>query len=146
MKYCTLLFLVLLCGYCSAINGKILASYNNKKAYFHSTITIQTLYNPKSQYRVRIIYNIESLVFVMQQDTGNFPLDLEEIVNILQILARDLPHLFQLYGLYSNLTWEEWFKRYWWAIPLMTTAILIKIIINHQAHVNNDYYISRIVN
>lgn len=56
-------------------------------------------------------------------------LPLEEILQAIDILSKELPSLLDKYELKSDMSWKEWFKKYWWAPPLVTIAIGCKILI-----------------
>jgi hypothetical protein len=56
-------------------------------------------------------------------------LPLEEILNAIDLLAHELPLISQKYELETDMTWKQWFKKYWWAPPLILGTIGLKFLL-----------------
>lgn len=78
--------------------------------------------------------DIVSHIVSVYQKIDSLPL--EEILNAIDILADEMPHLLEKYELTSSMTWGAWFHKYWWAPPLILGTIMFKIWIQSrlQAH------------
>ena len=59
---------------------------------------------------------------------------LEEILDAINLIAEELPTLLQNYEFNSKLTWRQWFKKYWWAPPVIVATIVVKVIILHATY------------
>lgn len=58
-------------------------------------------------------------------------LPLEEILNAIETLAEEVPYLCEKYELYTEITWEDWFRKYWWAPPLIFGTIFLRLWVQH---------------
>ena len=59
---------------------------------------------------------------------------LEEILDALNLIADEFPSMLQQYELNSKLSWKQWFKKYWWAPPLIVATLALKIAIQHALY------------
>lgn len=55
-------------------------------------------------------------------------LPIEEIISVIDVLMNDLPVLMQQCDLQSSLSWNEWFKKYWWAPTLLSMNVFMRVI------------------
>lgn len=55
-------------------------------------------------------------------------LPLNEILDAIDVLARELPLLIQHAELSAVVTWKQWFKKYWWIPPFMIAALGFKFL------------------
>ncbi|MCG6534614.1 MAG: hypothetical protein L7F78_07995, partial [Syntrophales bacterium LBB04] len=46
-------------------------------------------------------------------------LPLNEILDVIDIITHDLPPLLEKYEFDSDLSWNMWLRKYWWAPPLL---------------------------
>lgn len=60
-------------------------------------------------------------------------LPLEEILNATDLLIEQMPGIIEDYELNSDLTWKAWFKKYWWAPPLVIISLIVRIMLNQKA-------------
>ena len=54
-------------------------------------------------------------------------LPLEQILDTIDLLSEELPHLLEEYDIKSDMDWKEWLKEHWWVPPLVLTTIGIKV-------------------
>lgn len=59
-------------------------------------------------------------------------LPLQEILEAIDIITHDLPPLLEKYEFDSDISWSAWFRKYWWAPPLIISTIGIHILINWE--------------
>jgi hypothetical protein len=52
--------------------------------------------------------------------------ELEEILNALDLIIDELPVFIEQYELISNLSWEEWRKKYWLLAPIGAAVLMFK--------------------
>ncbi len=60
-------------------------------------------------------------------------LPLNEILDVIDIITHDLPPLLEKYEFDSDLTWQMWLRKYWWAPPLIVATIAIHILMNWES-------------
>lgn len=56
-------------------------------------------------------------------------LPLNEILDVIDIIAHDLPPLLEKYEFDSNITWRDWLRKYWWAPPLIVATLAVRILL-----------------
>ncbi|MEX0940662.1 MAG: hypothetical protein WDZ41_04850 [Candidatus Babeliales bacterium] len=61
-------------------------------------------------------------------------LPLEEILNTIDMLAHELPNIVEQYELNSDLSWKDWFRKYWWAPPVIAGILSLKILLIMQSY------------
>lgn len=61
-------------------------------------------------------------------------LSLEEVLDILDILVDELPEFLEKYEFGSDISWQEWLKKYWLIAPLALAAFLLRIYLTGQTH------------
>jgi hypothetical protein len=59
-------------------------------------------------------------------------LPLEEILSTIDLLVEQMPAILEKYELQSNLSWKQWFKKYWWAVPVISTVIGLRILVAYK--------------
>jgi hypothetical protein len=96
---------------------------------------------------LKIIFIIQkNIVFYTAKNKINFSLDyfimiyenidslpLEELLNAIDLLTHELPAISQKFELDSDMTWRQWFRKYWWAPPLVAGTIVLKFLIIYKA-------------
>ena len=87
-----------------------------------------------------IVYMIEDVIkrdFISHYDTmpsdikerlhrGLEDLPLEDVLDILDILVEEIPEFIEEYKLDSEMTWNDWLKKYWLVAPVAFAAICLK--------------------
>ncbi|MDE2589416.1 MAG: hypothetical protein KGL95_07100, partial [Patescibacteria group bacterium] len=66
-------------------------------------------------------------------------LPIAEVLNAIDMLVTELPPFFEKYELHSDITWKEWFKKYWWVPPVFGAWFTLKILLSLQ---RPHYYFS----
>jgi hypothetical protein len=92
-------------------------------------ITTEQLQSYKHHERTTKI-TIEQLAHLYMQLEG---VPLEELLNATDMLINEMPNIIEHYEFNSDMSWRAWFKKYWWAPPLLIASILLKLIILHKA-------------
>lgn len=68
----------------------------------------------------------------------------EEVLHLLDVVLEELPEFIDKYEFNSNLTWEEWKKKYWLLAPAGGIVLILKFyfIINSifKAHRPETFY------
>jgi len=59
-------------------------------------------------------------------------LPIAEVLNAIDMLAKELPPFLEKYELNSSLTWKVWVKKYWWVPPIFTGWFGLKILLSLQ--------------
>lgn len=54
------------------------------------------------------------------------------LLNAIDMLITELPPVLEKYEIYSNMTWRDWFKKYWWVPPIFGGWFLLKFFLNLQ--------------
>ena len=54
-------------------------------------------------------------------------LPLEQILDAIDLLSEELPHLLEKYDIKEDTNWKEWLKKNWWVPPLALSSLGIKI-------------------
>lgn len=60
-------------------------------------------------------------------------LPLNEILDIIDIITHDLPPLLEKYEFDTDMSWQAWLRKYWWAPPIIIATIAIHILMNWEA-------------
>lgn len=56
-----------------------------------------------------------------------------ELLTLIEQLTRHVPRLLEKYELMNKeLTWEQWFKKYWWLVPVAVVAVGLEVIFIYQ--------------
>ena len=95
----------------------------------HTTVTHHTSFHSH-----RMLIEKERLSLDQLQ---NMPL--EDILNLLDILVEELPQFLEKNEIDTDMTWKEWFKKYWLLFPLSATIFLIKVYIISQVTLENTH-------
>lgn len=53
--------------------------------------------------------------------------DLEKILNAIDMIAQELPPLLEKFEFNSDMPWNKWLKKYWWAPVTITIVMTIKM-------------------
>lgn len=54
---------------------------------------------------------------------------LEQLLATIDLIVEELPKVLDTYEFYSEMSWKDWFKKFWWVIPLVSTTFGIRIIL-----------------
>jgi hypothetical protein len=66
-------------------------------------------------------------------------LPIGEILNTIDMLAKELPPFLEKYEFNSPLSWKQWLKKYWWVPPVFGGWFALKILLSLQ---RPHYYLS----
>jgi hypothetical protein len=59
-------------------------------------------------------------------------LPITEILNTIDMLAKELPPFLEKYEFHSKITWKAWLKKYWWVPPIFIGWFGLKILLTLQ--------------
>lgn len=83
--------------------------------------------------------NLETLESILIKAPSLEKAELEEILDVLDILVDELPAFIEQYELASNLTWQQWLKKYWLIAPVAAAILVLKIYLGTQAVIKNTH-------
>lgn len=59
-------------------------------------------------------------------------LPLSEILDVIDIITHDLPPLLAKYEFDSDIPWQAWLRKYWWAPPLIVATIVVHVLMTWE--------------
>lgn len=87
--------------------------------------------NEYAQKNTSLTKNALSTAIAVYQVIDKLPL--QEILDVIDIITHDLPPLLEKYEFDSDISWRAWFRKYWWAPPLIVASIVTHILLNWEA-------------
>lgn len=66
-------------------------------------------------------------------------MSIDQILHAIDIITDQVSHSSQVYGPKENNSLEEWFKEYWWTIPLTAGTIAVRLAYYYYHSMNNPY-------
>lgn len=88
-------------------------------------LSLRNLYIHNAPLKYPSYRSTASIIANTYQNLDQLPL--EEILEAIDLLQKELPSLFEKYEFNSKLGWKAWLKKYWWTIPTVATVMGVRI-------------------
>lgn len=75
-------------------------------------------------------------VFVLYGKVSLIPI--RELLNLLDLCYVRFEFLLKEYGMFSSLTWSEWFGKYWWVPPVVIVSLIYNVF--YQQYVESQSF------
>jgi len=71
---------------------------------------------------------------VLHMYSGASSFSIEEILDLINVFAEEIPTFLGKFEFYSNLNWRAWIKRYWWVPPLVVLGGALRVYYIHRKY------------
>jgi hypothetical protein len=94
------------------------------------TIHKQILLNTCSECSYTLTKTTLNTILEVSEKINQLPI--AEVLNMIDMLVKELPPFLEKYELHSSIPWKAWFKKYWWVPPFFGAWFGLKILLSLQ--------------
>jgi len=117
--------------FCTIISAIILPGhiFPQKKIFYHNLYKLILLRKCKEDSHILMKTALNNLLEISEKINQ---LPIAEILNTIDMLAKELPPFLEKYEFHSKITWKAWLKKYWWVPPIFIGWFGLKVLLNLQ--------------